>query len=299
MDSNPINYFDIVGRDELKALSARSNAKGFIHLAGHLAVIFTTGCLVYFARGSILLWPAMMAHGIGIVFLFTTLHECVHRTPFKSRWLNDLVAWGCGLVLCVLPDWFRAFHFTHHRHTHIDGEDPELEGKKVDTWPTYLIYLSGWRHWVYQVKVLFVNAAGKNTDDFLTPKLKPRIQREAQVFLVTYALIALASALTGSLAALIYWVVPSLLAQPFLRAYLLAEHTGCEKVRDMFENTRTTFTLAPVRFIAWNMPFHTEHHAWPGVPFHALPKLHKHINQHLVNTADGYSEFHKAYAKTL
>ncbi|MGI9373325.1 MAG: fatty acid desaturase [Hyphomicrobiales bacterium] len=299
MKDAPINYFEIVDRDELRTLSARSNAKGLAHLAGHLALIFATGWIVYLTRGSLLIWPAMMVHGIDIVFLFTTLHECVHRTPFKSRWLNDAVAWGCGLALNVLPDWFSAFHFAHHRNTHIEGEDPELKGKKVDTWPSYLLYLSGWPHWVYQLKVLCINAVGKNNDAFIPPKLKARIQREAQVFIVTYILIALASLLTGSAAALIYWVVPSLLAQPFLRAYLLAEHTGCEKVRDMFENTRTTFTWAPVRFIAWNMPFHTEHHAWPGVPFHALPKLHGQIKTRLVNTADGYTAFHRKYVKTL
>ena len=40
----------------------------------------------------------------------------------------------------------------------------------------------------------------------------------------------------------------------------------------MLENSRTTYTNALVRFLAWNMPFHAEHHAWPSIPFHALPR---------------------------
>ena len=65
----------------------------------------------------------------------------------------------------------------------------------------------------------------------------------------------------------------SLLGQPFLRAYLLAEHARCPHVANMLENTRTTFTTALVRLIAWNMPFHAEHHAYPAVPFHKLPRF--------------------------
>lgn len=42
----------------------------------------------------------------------------------------------------------------------------------------------------------------------------------------------------------------------------------------MFLNTRTTLTTRVVRFLAWNMPYHAEHHAMPSVPFHKLPVLH-------------------------
>jgi fatty acid desaturase len=27
----------------------------------------------------------------------------------------------------------------------------------------------------------------------------------------------------------------------------------------------------------WNMSYHTAHHAFPGVPFHALPALHREL----------------------
>ena len=63
----------------------------------------------------------------------------------------------------------------------------------------------------------------------------------------------------------------------------------------MFENTRTTFTSRAVRALAWNMPYHTEHHTYPSVPFHRLPELHRLIEPHLRVTADGYGAFNKAY----
>lgn len=94
-------------------------------------------------------------------------------------------------------------------------------------------------------------------------------------------------------AALVYWVVPVLLGQPFLRAYLLAEHTGLPLVENFWENTRTTLTGLPVRFLAWNMPFHAEHHANPAVPFHALPQEHARQRRKLKAIAPGYVAFHR------
>jgi fatty acid desaturase len=43
------------------------------------------------------------------------------RTAFKSRRLNRGVAFAAGLFLLLPPNWFRYFHFAHHRHT----QDPD------------------------------------------------------------------------------------------------------------------------------------------------------------------------------
>jgi fatty acid desaturase len=84
-----------------------------------------------------------------------------------------------------------------------------------------------------------------------------------------------------------------------LRLYLLAEHGRCPAVTDMFANTRTTFTTRLVRFLAWNMPYHAEHHAMPSVPFHRLPELHALARPHLKQTEDGYTRFAARYAASL
>jgi len=36
------------------------------------------------------------------------------------------------------------------------------------------------------------------------------------------------------------------------------------------------------------MPYHAEHHAFPSVPFHALPALHRDLRLDLKATAPGY-----------
>ena len=56
---------------------------------------------------------------------------------------------------------------------------------------------------------------------------------------------AVASALLfGWQTPFVFWVLPQLLCQPFLRAYVLAEHTGCTTDRNGLTNTRTTLTNA-------------------------------------------------------
>ena len=92
----------------------------------------------------------------------------------------------------------------------------------------------------------------------------------------------------GSPAALLLWIVPYLVGQAFLRPYLLAEHTACAFTRDCLDNTRTTLTLSLVRLFAWNMPYHAEHHAYPAVPFHALPRLHERVRGEIANLEPGY-----------
>lgn len=79
----------------------------------------------------------------------------------------------------------------------------------------------------------------------------------------------------------------------------MAEHSRCAFVTNMFENTRTTFTNALVRRLAWNMPYHAEHHAFPSVPFHKLPQWHALVRDDLRCTSAGYQRFHRDYIEDL
>lgn len=277
-----------VDRAAQRALAARSDAKGLAHLAGHLAVLAGTGTAVAFAGGTAWLVPAMALHGAVLVFLFAPLHESIHRTAFRSVWLNDLVAWLCGVLLILPPNWFRYFHFAHHRWTQDPLRDPELARPKPASLGAWLLYVSGLPYWRAQIGGLVRRAAGRVEDGFVPPKGRPAVIREARLHLLAYAVVAGAAVGAGSWAPLLYWLVPAVLGQPWLRLYLLAEHTGCPLVPDMLRNTRTTITNAAVRFLAWNMPYHAEHHAFPAVPFHALPRLHLRLRDELGMVSHGY-----------
>ncbi len=83
------------------------------------------------------------------------------------------------------------------------------------------------------------------------------------------------------------------LGQPLLRAILLAEHTGCGETTTRSTNTRTTYTVFPVRFLMWDMPYHAEHHRYPALPFFALADAHESLGPHLSHVARrGYLGVH-------
>ena len=281
--------------DRRRALARRSNRAGLAQLAGHVAAVALTGAWIALRWP---LWPAaMLVHGTLLVFLFTAMHECAHRTAFATRGANDAAAALCGAVLGLSPEWFRHFHFAHHRHVQDPGRDPELATPRPRTRLEYLVHVSGLPTWRAAIAGLARNAFGRGTDPYVPARARARVRFECRALLALYAAVAALSAASGSTAALTLWVVPMLLGQPLLRLCLLAEHGDCPFVADRLVNTRTTFTNALVRRLAWNMPYHAEHHAFPAVPFHRLPELHRIARAHLGTTSPGYARFNAGYAR--
>ena len=288
-----------IERTPLLALRRTSDRAGLVRLAGHGATLAVTGLATQLALGSWLLLPAMAVHGAVLVFLFAPLHESIHRTAFRSRALNDGVAWVCGLLLLLPPDWFRAFHFAHHRHTQVAERDPELATPKPATVAAWIAHLSGLPYWTTQSRLLLRHAAGRVDAPFVTPRAVPGVVREARIVVAVYGAVAAVSFATGSWAAVTLWLAPAMLGQPWLRAYLLAEHTLCPSTPDMLVNSRTTLTNKVVKYLAWNMPYHAEHHAFPAIPFHALPQAHLRLRNELGTLAPGYLAVQRAILRNL
>ncbi|MEM7288855.1 MAG: fatty acid desaturase [Pseudomonadota bacterium] len=274
-------------------LTGKSDLAGILKLSSHVFAIVTTGIWIAFAFPY---WQvASVLHGIQLVFLFTLLHETLHDTPFKSQWLNIWVGRICGLVLVLPPLWFRYFHLAHHRHTHDPKRDPELAGKPIKTPIQYAWKVTGLPSLWFNLVTLLKNTGGGTQYDYVPGKARSRIKNEARLLLCIYAGFLVASLFFQSSILLHLWIIPMLLGQPFLRLYLMAEHGRCAHVSNMLENTRTTFTNRFVRWLAWNMPYHAEHHAFPAVPFHKLPRFHEVAKRHLQVTENGYMAFNKQH----
>ena len=279
-------------------LTEKSDLQGIVYLITHIIGVAVT---TYWIAMQGLGWPvAMVLQGIQLVFLFTLLHETVHDTPFANEQLNRIVGWICALIIFLPPFWFRYFHLAHHRHTHDPEHDPELQGKAVNSFAAYLWTLTGLPVWWFHCSTIFKNAIGSVDYAYLPKSARSKTVREARFMLGFYMIVFAIALVAGALDELIWlWLLPLLLGQPFLRLYLMAEHRDCPHSDNMFENTRTVFTSMPVRWLAWNMPYHAEHHAYPMVPFFRLPALHAVANEHLRITENGYARFHYKTVKAL
>ncbi|KGM34802.1 fatty acid desaturase [Inquilinus limosus] len=285
--------------EALKALSRRSDSEGLRALARHAGLIALGVALVLAARGSLWVWPAMALLGAAEISLFAPLHETTHRTPFRSLWLNRLVGWVAGFVLVLPPEGFRLFHMAHHRHTQDPERDPELIGTKPLTRGRYWLILTGLPYWSSQIQGLLRAAAGRDRSPWIPAADRARVAAEARIYLLLYAAVLAASLATGSALALLLWAGPVLLAQPLLRWVLLAEHSGCVRSNDRWANTRTTLAGLVLRGLFWNASYHTEHHLAPGVPFHALPRMHALVSGRLAVLSPGYPAAHAEIRRGL
>ena len=275
--------------DVLMPLTVRSNAPAARRALGHLGAIVLAAATLWPLRGTFWALPLTALLGFFTAFLFNALHETAHQTAFRTRAPNHLLGHLAGFAVLLPYGYYRAFHWDHHRYTQDRDRDPELAVPLARSRLGLLWYWLGPPVWRDRIcKLLVHGLAGRATERWVPEAQRASIVREARWYLLGYAIVIGVSLATRSLAALWLWLVPVAVGQWFLRPYLLSEHTGCAHTANMLENTRTTYTHAFVRFFAWNMPHHAEHHAYPAVPFHALPQLNTRLAAHIVHTERGY-----------
>ena len=279
----------------IKRLTQRSNAKGLLQLSAHLALLLLAAMAMQASRDSIWLLLSLPLYAALLIFLFAPLHETIHYTVFRTRWLNNLVAAPIGFLLLLPFQAFRVFHYVHHRHTQNPERDPEL----LDMKPLqgrYWWYLTGLPTWWQSLQTIWQHALVGVSETYIEERHHAMIVREARLHLAGYALLLLLSLVLSSDFLWWYWILPALVGQPMLRLYLLAEHSGCDFSTNMLENSRTTYTQPWINFLAWNMPYHAEHHYLASVPFHALPALHAYTGQRVKYRGDGYYRVNREIA---
>ena len=283
-----------LSRRELKELMRRSNAPGLMHFAMFMCVLAATGALINLSMGTPWVVPAMFVHGVVVVHHFALQHECVHYTPFRTRWLNELFGNYCGFVIILPNRFFRYEHCDHHTYTQLHGKDPELIELPISA-GKYLWYLSSIPFWFQKFKEIGMHALGRFSDAekvFVPKEDRKSLVIEARIMLSIYFAVIIASAWSNWWGILWYWLVPLFLGEPVMRAIRMTEHVGRPNVRDMKINTRTNLVTLPMRFLCWNMNYHAEHHYASSVPFHALPELHKKLDGYVHVERRGYLGAH-------
>ena len=294
---NHRDFIRNIATDEKRNLTEKNDTSGLIRLAVLFALIATLTAGII---SRVPYWPLLMLpQGLLIISLFHLEHECIHDTPFRTQRLNITVGAICGFILLLPCEWFRYFHRDHHRYTQMQGKDPELETAKPATKIQWLIHLSGLPLLKSLLEVIARYTLGKNSDSYIPDNAKAKVVRQVRYMTAAYGLLWLISLISQSTTLLWVWIIPLQLGQPFLRLYLLAEHTLCDYSDNMFLNTRTILTNPVVRWFTWNMPYHTEHHVYPGVPFHKLPALHLKMQNYLQHSNTSYTEFNQQLYKTL
>ena len=294
-------YRSAIPRKRMKELMKRSDGPATRDTAiwlGSMAVLAALG--IYF-WGSWLAVPIFLVYGV----LYgsgadSRWHECGHGTAFKTPWKNDAVYQIASFMMMRNPVVWRWSHARHHTDTIIVGRDPEI----VATRPPPLFKIALNMFGLLDVPQAFGNmlkhASVSLTDeekDFVPESEWPKVASVARIWLAIYAATLIACLATGSILPAMLIGLPRLYGAWHHLLCGLTQHAGlAEDVLDHRLNCRTVYMNPFSRFVYWNMNYHTEHHMFPMVPYHALPELHRELRDDLAEPYDGFLE---AYQEIL
>ncbi len=285
----------LLSSEEIKAINQRSDAPGIVFFLGHLSAMLVSGYLFSLSMGSI--WAVLFCflHGVIIVYWFQPFHECAHKTPFKTAWINSTVYWFSALISLLEPTHFYCEHMQHHRYTQQPDVDPERIPQADNRWG-YLFYLTALPYFFYQLNGLFSHFFGCISvfeKAFIPAHKRAQVVFEARVIVAIYIALIVVSCVYQSWFLAVYWLLPRVVGEPFMRMIRLTEHQGCPLVPNLFRNTRSVIAWAPLKYLGWYACYHAEHHLSPNTPFHAVVKLHKKMAGKIEHLENSYLKTHR------
>ena len=266
----------IVNAEELKYLNERSDWRGWAQLLTHLGLIGALGYAHYMVMGT--WWVLLTGFGLGVAlnFLYAAQHELSHWTVFKTKGLNEF--WGrvIGFLMLFPRDFDLIMHYSHHRFTQNWDKDGELV-REPYTLTTFLLWMSSITYWRNRIAGILRRARGVIIEPYIHSSEEAKVTRESRLHLLGYAVIAGVSVYLETWFALTFWIMPLLLTKPVHQLQNTIEHLGLAHSNDILNNTRSTRTNAFMRWLCWQMPYHTAHHSFPSVPFWKLRELNDKI----------------------
>ena len=261
---------------ELKDLNARSNLWGAGQMASHLGAIVFAGYLHSLALGTGWMWLTGFGLGVLLNFLYAAQHELSHATVFSTRKVNEVFGRLIGFTMIFPRDYDQVMHFAHHTYTQNWEKDGELV-REPYTLTTYLLWMSGITYWRNRVFGVIRRSRGIIIEPFIRAEEEGKVIWESRIHILFYILIVGISVMFHSWAAMAFWIIPMLLTKPVHQLQNTIEHLGLSHEDNILENTRSTRTNALMRWLCWQMPYHTAHHVFPSVPFWKLRILNAKI----------------------
>jgi len=207
-------------------------------------------------------------------------HESGHGTAFATDWLNDLLYEIAAFMTMREATVWRWSHSRHHSDTLVVGRDPEIAAQR----PPDIVWLI--LDEFFRIKVivryfqhLLLHCVGRLTAEertFIPESEYGNVIARAPIYLAIYAGVIGMAIYQHSVLPLLFVGLPTLYGSWLMPIYSLTQHAGlAEDVLDHRLNSRTVYMNFINRYLYWNMNHHVEHHMFPLVPYHNLPKLHE------------------------
>ncbi|WP_215224104.1 fatty acid desaturase [Echinicola shivajiensis] len=286
----------LLNKETIKQLSVKSDFPAAIKLTLHLS--FFAACLLCFANWNLegyIYYPLLLFFGFIVFSLYAPFHESTHKTAFKTAWANNLCAWLTGITYGYSPGMHEGFHFEHHRFTNQE-KDPE-KGFSLPDFPGktfFQIVLAGVLGMLVPLHSLILSFVPVKYWDNFEAQWAPDRKRKAWqwecrlmslIWLVGFYFLSFNPSL-------MIMVIVGLFIGRFIHGFItVTEHEGLSDSGHMLYRTRSVVSSKFYRWFWWNINFHAEHHTWPSVPFHQLPKLHELAKARNVRAESSYFNF--------
>ena len=297
-------YQTPVARDKMRELLIRRNGPGIVNTLTWFAIIFGSGYLFVLWWGA---WYAVFPYIIYSTLYASTSdsrwHESGHGTVFKSDWMNNVLYEISSFMVFRQSSVWRWSHARHHSDTIIPGLDPEIAVPKPPQLRKIILDFFGMNGLISEVKKIISHSIGR-----IDPEVATYVPHEeyktiflkARLYVAIYATVIILSIVLGSLLPLMLIGLPTLLGSWLMPIYTLTQHSGLEEnVLDHRLNSRTVYMNRVNRFLYMNMNYHIEHHMFPLVPYHNLPKLHELIKDDCPKPYSGLFEAYKELIPAL
>lgn len=273
-------YQTPVSRETIRELLVRKDGPALRDTAIWFALLLLT------AVTTALLWPSWWAALPYLIYavLYATAsdsrwHECSHGTAFRTDWMNNVIYEIASFMVMRESVIWRWSHTRHHSDTIIVGRDPEIQiPRPPDLKALFLgcFNIGGYQSYFPGLIRHSFGRMSAEEKTFVPESEFPKVFRNARILLaLNLAVVVVALALQSWLPVFLI-LLPQLFGTWLMIVHNTTQHAGlAENVLDHRLNCRTVLMPLPNRFIYWNMNYHLEHHMFPLVPYHALPRLHE------------------------
>jgi Na+-transporting NADH:ubiquinone oxidoreductase subunit F len=297
-------YTSPVPRDKMRDLLERRDGPAIRDTLLWFALLAFFGGCGYLLWGSA--WAIVPFAIYGILYASVSdsrWHETSHGTAFKTDWMNNaLYELASFMVLRESVPW-RWSHTRHHSDTLVVGRDPEIAVKRP---PNLFLMALGFfniNNLIRYVRTVALHCSGRINPEEATyiPKSEyGKVFVRARLYVVIYAAVVALAVWSRSVLPLMYVGLVSFYGDWLTVIYGLTQHAGlAENVLDHRLNCRTVYMNPLNRFLYWNMGYHVEHHMFPLVPYHALPKLHALVKTDMPKPYNGLLEAYREIIPTV
>ena len=293
-----------IDRKKLKDLSKRKNLPGLIHFFFYFLFLFIFGYLAYITWGT--WWSALFFFIYGTIYAFSVAnwHETLHRTAFKTRWLNE-VFYHISSFMCDFEGfrwrWSHTFHHTYTMQTKSEYDYEIQVSRPTELLWFFLNYIPFtdllYPHRLIKYEVL-KHAFGKLAPvvNISVPKnQKKKIIWNSRLYVLIWINIFVFSFYIGSILPILYIILPTYYGKPIWFAVNVTQHLGA--AIDTKDHRLSSYSLKinPIlSFLYWKMEYHLEHHMFPMVPSYNLKKLQNELKDQLPKPFNGLYDFYKA-----